>query len=49
VHAVNSTGIGTGRGGSPFGVSSDGKRFLVLAATDAKAPSAPINVVVNWR
>jgi Tol biopolymer transport system component len=49
VHAVNSTGIGTGRGGSPFGVSSDGKRFLVLEATDAKAPSAPINVVVNWR
>jgi Tol biopolymer transport system component len=48
-NAVNSTGIGTGRGGSPFGVSSDGKRFLVLAATDEKAPSAPIDVVVNWR
>jgi Tol biopolymer transport system component len=48
-NAVNSTGIGTGRGGSPYGVSSDGKRFLVLAATDAKAPSAPIDVVANWR
>jgi Tol biopolymer transport system component len=49
VNAVNSTGIGSGRGGSPFAVSSDGKRFLVLAATDEKAPSAPIDVVVNWR
>jgi Tol biopolymer transport system component/predicted Ser/Thr protein kinase len=48
-NAVNSTGIGSGRGGSPYGVSSDGKRFLVLAATDAKAPSSPIDVVVNWR
>jgi serine/threonine protein kinase/Tol biopolymer transport system component len=48
-NAVNSTGIGTGRGGSPYGVSSDGKSFLVLSATDAKAPSAPIDVVVNWR
>ena len=34
---------------APIGVSSDGKRFLVLAATDEKAPSAPIDVVVNWR
>jgi Tol biopolymer transport system component len=49
VNAVNSTGSGSGRGGSPFAVSSDGKRFLVLAATDEKAPDAPIDVVVNWR
>jgi Tol biopolymer transport system component len=50
VNAVKSTGSGsTGLGGSPFAVSSDGKRFLVLAATDEKAPSAPIDVVVNWR
>jgi serine/threonine protein kinase len=36
-------------GGSPFVVSSDGQRFLVLATSDEKAPSAPIDVVVNWR
>jgi Tol biopolymer transport system component len=39
----------TGSGGSPYVVSSDGKRFLVLAATDEKVPSSPIDVVVNWR
>jgi len=44
-HAVGSTGSG----GSPYVVTSDGQRFLVLAATDEKAPSAPIDVVVNWR
>jgi serine/threonine protein kinase len=44
-HAVGSTGSG----GSPYVVTSDGKRFLVLAATDEKAPSSPIDVVVNWR
>jgi hypothetical protein len=27
---------GSGTGGSPYGVSSDGKRFLVLAATDER-------------
>jgi eukaryotic-like serine/threonine-protein kinase len=44
-HAVGTTGSG----GSPYVVSSDGQRFLVLAATDEKAPSSPIDVVVNWR
>jgi len=44
-HAVGSTGSG----GSPYVVTSDGKRFLVLATTDEKAPSSPIDVVVNWR
>jgi Tol biopolymer transport system component/predicted Ser/Thr protein kinase len=44
-HAVGTTGIS----GSPYVVSSDGKRFLVLAATDEKPPSSPIDVVVNWR
>jgi hypothetical protein len=44
-HAVGTTGSG----GSPFVVTGDGQRFLVLAATDEKAPSAPIDVVVNWR
>ena len=42
--------VGTaGSGGSPYVVSSDGKRFLVPAASDEKAPSSPIDVVVNWR
>jgi orotate phosphoribosyltransferase-like protein len=36
-------------GGSPFAVTRDGQRFLVLATTDDKTPSAPIDVVVNWR
>jgi len=44
-HAVGTTGSG----GSPYVVTSDGQRFLVLAATDEKTASAPINVVVNWR
>ena len=44
-HAVGNTESG----GSPYVVTSDGKRFLVLAATDEKAPSSPIDVVVNWR
>jgi serine/threonine protein kinase len=39
----------TAWGGSPFVVTSDGKRFLVLAASDEKVPSSPIDVVVNWR
>jgi Tol biopolymer transport system component len=38
----------TGSGGSPYVVTSDSKRFLVLAATDVKTPSSPIDVVVNW-
>jgi Tol biopolymer transport system component/predicted Ser/Thr protein kinase len=44
-HAVGTTGSG----GSPYVVTSDGQRFLILATTDEKAPSAPIDVVVNWR
>ena len=44
-HAVGSTGSG----GSPYVVTSDGQRFLVLAATDEKTPSSPIDVAVNWR
>ena len=44
-HAVGTTGSS----GSPYVVTSDGQRFLVLAATDEKAPSSPIDVVVNWR
>jgi serine/threonine protein kinase/WD40 repeat protein len=44
-HAVGTTGSG----GSPYVVTSDGKRFLVLAATDEKAPSSPLDIVVNWR
>jgi hypothetical protein len=44
-HAVGNTESG----GSPYVVTSDGKRFLVLAATDEKAPSSPIDVAVNWR
>jgi hypothetical protein len=36
-------------GSSPFAVTRDGQRFLVLAASDEKAPSSPIDVVVNWR
>jgi len=39
----------TGSGGSPYVVTSDGQRFLVLATTDEKAPSSPIDVAVNWR
>ena len=44
-HAVGTTGSG----GSPYVVTHDGQRFLVLAATDDKTPSSPIDVVVNWR
>jgi Tol biopolymer transport system component len=41
-HAEGSTG-------NTYVVTSDGQRFLVLAVTDEKTPSAPIDVVVNWR
>ena len=44
-HAVGNTESG----GSPYVVTSDGKQFLVLAATGEKEPSSPIDVVVNWR
>jgi dipeptidyl aminopeptidase/acylaminoacyl peptidase len=37
------------RSATSFAVTKDGQRFLVLAATDDKAPSSPIDVVVNWR
>jgi hypothetical protein len=35
-------------GGTPFVVSSDGQRFLVLAPAD-KQDRSPLQVVVNWR
>jgi Tol biopolymer transport system component len=35
-------------GGSPFVVTRDGQRFLVLAAVD-KSVSTPLEVLVNWR
>ena len=35
-------------GGTPFVVTSDGQRFLVLAPAEKEA-SAPLEVVVNWR
>jgi hypothetical protein len=35
-------------GGSPFVVTRDGQRFLVLEQIE-KAGSEPIEVVVNWR
>ena len=41
-HAEGSTG-------NTYVVTSDGQRFLVLAATDDKTPSAPIEVLLNWR
>jgi Tol biopolymer transport system component len=34
---------------SPYAVSGDGQRFLLLTATDDKPPSEPIEVLVNWR
>jgi len=45
IPTVNSSATG----GSPFVVTRDGQRFLVLEATDEKVSSSPINVVVNWR
>ncbi len=36
-------------GGSPFVVTRDGQRFLVLAAVDTKADNQPLDVLVNWR
>jgi eukaryotic-like serine/threonine-protein kinase len=35
-------------GGSPFVVTRDGQRFLVLAAVE-KADNQPLEVLVNWR
>jgi Tol biopolymer transport system component len=35
-------------GGTPFAVTRDGQRFLVLSPVDEKV-SAPIEVLVNWR
>jgi len=35
-------------GGTPFVVSSDGQRFLILAPTE-KLGSEPLQVAVNWR
>ena len=35
-------------GGTPFAVTRDGQRFLVLSPVD-KEVSAPIEVLVNWR
>ena len=35
-------------GGSPFVVTHDGQRFLVLAAVE-KASNQPLEVIVNWR
>jgi hypothetical protein len=34
--------------GTPFVVTRDGKRFLVLVPA-GKEVSAPVDVVVNWR
>jgi tricorn protease-like protein len=34
---------------SPYVVTGDGQRFLLLTATDDTAPSEPIEVLVNWR
>ena len=45
VHTAN-TAVG---GGSPFVVSSDGKRFLVLAQEVEKAADEPLQVMVNLR
>jgi hypothetical protein len=36
-------------GGSPFGVTKDGQRFLVLSAVDTKAGNQPLEVLINWR
>ena len=35
-------------GGSPFAVTRDGRRFLVLAEV-AKPTSEPLEVLLNWR
>jgi eukaryotic-like serine/threonine-protein kinase len=35
-------------GGTPFVVTRDGQRFLVLSPVDREV-SAPIEVLVNWR
>jgi len=35
-------------GGTPFAVSNDGQRFLVLAPVD-KVANEPMGVIVNWR
>jgi hypothetical protein len=49
-HSLTAHAVGTtGSSGSPYVVTHDGQRFLVLAASDEKAPSSPIDVVVNWR
>ena len=32
-----------------YAVTGDGQRFLVLAPTDEKPPTEPIDVLVNWR
>lgn len=36
-------------GGSPYAVTSDGQRFLLLVPTEDKPPSEPIEVLANWR
>ncbi|HEX4576312.1 MAG TPA: protein kinase, partial [Edaphobacter sp.] len=43
--SVNATGLG---GSSPYVVTRDGQRFLVLAPVE-KTDSLPLEVVVNWR
>jgi hypothetical protein len=44
--AANSSAIG----GSPFVVTRDGQRFLVLAPAEAeKEAIEPLEVLVNWR
>ena len=43
--SVNATGLG---GASPFVVTKDGQRFLVLTPVEKEA-SEPMEVVVNWR
>jgi Tol biopolymer transport system component len=42
------TTTNTTNGGTPFVVSSDGQRFLVLAPVE-KLVSEPLQVMVNWR
>ncbi len=36
-------------GSTPFAVTRDGQRFLVLSAVDTKAGNQPLEVLVNWR
>jgi hypothetical protein len=43
--SVNATGLG---GASPFVVTKDGQRFLILAPVE-KEVGEPMEVVVNWR